>query len=116
MIILINDREHIRTVAERWKTQYCRNSKWNKILLDKTAEQIYNELAALDVETATRYDVASIIGNDGWIGRVCSECEKSAVIIVGEAEDHDSSTVYLCLSCAKRVGELIRELDTNIES
>lgn len=115
---LITQRDQIRTVAARWKEQYCRRAFspaanavidfWSRTYLHHSTEEIYNKLVALDGETATPADIAAIIGNDTWvrISHQCSECcacPSDAILHVGEEPDFDSATVYLCRDCAAKV-------------
>lgn len=115
---LITQRDQIRTVAERWKEQYCRRAFspaanavidfWSTTYSNESTEAIYNKLAALDGETATAADVDAIIGNNSWssVGYHCSECDTQpadAILQVGEELDYDSCTAFLCRDCAAKV-------------
>ena len=104
---LADSHEEIRTVAERWKSQYfSSDGHWFSLRRGDSAEFIHSRLAALPA-SATEQDVADIIGNDGWVGGYrCTECQERAVVLVGEEPDVESRTVYLCRSCAEKVIQL----------
>ena len=88
---LINERQLIRGVADKWRRQYRGDKR-----------DIQEKLAALDPETATAKDVFEIVGNDSWtIPPSCSECgaEASEIVQVGEEPDYESNTAYICGPC-----------------
>jgi len=116
---LITQRDQIRTIAERWKGQYCRRAFspaankvidfWSRVYICDSTEEVYKKLAALDVETATPADIDAIIGNDFWgkLGYHCNECDAEppdAILQVGEEPDYESRTAFLCRDCAAKVG------------
>lgn len=104
---LIDTRNQIRTVAERWKNLFFRKGAWASYV-HNPAEQIYHKLISLDPEVATEAQVAFIIGNASWIGQTCSECEKHrAVIEVGQPPDYESHTAYLCTTCLAKAYDLV---------
>ena len=89
--------------AERWRKQYA----------DRTAPfpdgrepaTITVALEALG-PTPNPSDVDRIIGNASWTATPsCTECDAKGgpVVRVGEESDYDSSTVYLCRECARKV-------------
>jgi len=95
---LITWRDKIRNVAKTWAIQY-RNTA------DTSKKEVLAQLKTLDIEKATVEDVAQIIGNYSWTRLICDECGEDvpAVVLVGQEPDYDSSTVYLCKSCALKV-------------
>lgn len=104
---VITQRDLIKKVASSWKSQYGPFPKQMACRIhgaDKSTQQIYDALDALDVETATPEDVASIIGNKAWTRLTCNECQRDveAVIQVGEAEDYESNTAMLCRECVEK--------------
>ena len=114
----ITNRDLIRTVSARWFKVYgdtmdstpplfTFNSK--VVSERKTKRQISSELQSLDGDTATKEDVALIIGNDSWVRLTCDECEEDVdtVIRVGEKPDYESSTAYLCGSCVLKAFNLL---------
>lgn len=106
---LINERENVRGVAERWKAQYFRSGTWARLDIGR-AEKIYHDLAALDPETATARDVAAIIGNSSWAGPGdCNECGQSRNVLVelGQEPDYESATDRICEDCLRKALALV---------
>jgi len=106
--LLENEQQQVVGVAARWKAQYCHDGKWDDVWgRDKSSESIYQGLIALP-PSATAADVATIIGNDTWVGERCTECGKrNAVLLVGDEPDYESATVYLCAKCARKIAAII---------
>lgn len=106
---IVTVRTQIRTVAERWHSQYAPlDSRANYRQGEQRA--IYEKLLALDVETATAADVAAIIGNDLWVETpTCEECgkKKPAVVILGGLWTDDGRGEGICLSCVTKAGQLL---------
>ncbi len=99
---LITSRSQILEVADRWKESYFLGGKW---VYGKDKEDIYNNLAALDLKKATERDIEDIIGNNTWASKQgCNECDNSydEVVQVGEKPDVESNTVELCKSCLEK--------------
>lgn len=108
---LTTHRDAIRNVANRWIEQYAPFTNdlplfsfRNGLKSEKTKKQISEELDALNKETATPQDVASIIGNESWTRLVCNECNKEvdAILTVGEEPDYESHTADLCMDCVRK--------------
>jgi hypothetical protein len=97
---LINERMLIREVAARWRAQYGHGNYANDA--EKQGKQ--KSLDAIDPETASADDIASIIGNRSWTDvPKCDECNRAtlAVVEVGEPPDYESATARLCAECAR---------------
>ena len=97
------------TAADRWEEQY-RYYKEFKGKNGKGKDEILSELIALGPRPSPE-DTTKIIGNDSWTCvPECSECNKenlSFVIRVGEEEDYESMTAYLCEGCIRKLGEYL---------
>lgn len=108
MIIIRSAQNEVSTVAERWKRAYLHSGGWTNCL--GGSERIYTRLAALP-STADAKDVAAVIGNDSWVGDMCSECRKhsSDIVQCGEDPDYESATVYLCFDCARKYAAFINK-------
>lgn len=94
-------RAKIRSIAEKWRKGYCNPPREDHFINQKHVMQIYKELAAINVETATAADVSKIIGNSSWTGNVCNECGFSANVLMqlGEEPDYESHTANICYGC-----------------
>ena len=103
---IITKKELIKTVAERWKKAYFINSKW-EYGADK--KEIYNNL--IEKKPKTELEVANIIGNNSWTDNVCNECgkQKEKIIVIGEPEDYESKTAYVCEECLNEALKLLNE-------
>lgn len=97
---LMTTKDLIRGVPERWKAQYCHGTEWGKTMTGDTRE-VYEQLKALDPETATHNHVTAIIGNPSWSRMSCNECDAyvDAVVEVGQPPDYESATAQLCAPC-----------------
>ena len=107
---LITVRGVTREVAKQWREQYPRPEDRVGKVASKEHLAIGERLAALNLETATRKQVADIIGNDGWTAVPgCSECRRDdleRVLRIGEDPHHyESKTAYLCEECAMHAVE-----------
>ncbi len=97
---LCTERDLIRVVAERWKHQYHGGrSAWGTIYGDRNCETIYNELRALNPETATAADVSKIIGNQSWSAYYCSSCGEYRPNAIEFGSD---TTIHVCEDCMCR--------------
>lgn len=99
---LLYERDEIRSVAKRWRSQYGRTN-------DPKKKSIQSRLDRMDAETATREDVAKIIGNDSWIDTRCDECGtyQTTLVHIGDEPDYDARWQVLCAGC---IGEAIKLL------
>ena len=91
-----NERDEVRTVAERWKRKYG---------ADGGVRGVEGRLLALNVESATAADVAEIIGMPGWVAPwECGECGVKSwdCIQLGEEPDYESATTEVCLPCLRK--------------
>lgn len=108
---LITERDVIREIAERWKRQYFKQGSWFQWGVPgmefAPTETTYNNLIALDGETATIDDVKVALGGNakiaGWHSLSCDSCARSAnaVVELGEDRDYESDTARICFDCAK---------------
>ena len=101
--------EQIRSVANRWRQQYPGSP--HPLSGGRDAEDIYHQLLHLGSD-ATPADVASVIGNDMWIGEICTLCRQHSndVFQIGDEPDYESHTVYVCVSCARQLSDEIGKL------
>ena len=100
-------REQVRSVANRWRTQYCNASRHG---VDR--QEIQRKLDALDVETATDADVNAIIGNSSWAApHQCHECGVSTwdAVELGQPPDYDSHTATVCIDCLRKAVALVEQ-------
>lgn len=105
---LINERSHIRDVANAWAKQYPEALAVDSKTPDR--RRVLVALLNLDTETATAQDVSAIIGNDSWTPTIfdCHECgaEVPAVVELGEPQDHESWTAQVCPACLRKALDL----------
>jgi hypothetical protein len=104
---LMNEREQMRTVAQRWAAVYSRGGSY---AADAKKRRIGEELAALDAETSTAADVAAIVGNGSWVCKnTCHECKAETwdAVEVGETPDYESSTATICADCLLAAARLL---------
>ena len=67
---LISIRSQIKEVSDRWKESYLGHT-W----MGQNKKEIFDKLKKLDPETATKEDVANIVGNYSWAKeKQCYEC------------------------------------------
>lgn len=102
-------REQVRSVAQRWRTQY---SNFSRRSADQ--QEIQRKLDALDVETATDTDVTEIIGNSSWVEpKYCNECGVRTwdAMELGEIYDYESCTATICIDCLRKAVSLIERKD-----
>lgn len=106
----------IRGVAEKWRRQYAPFDETHVVLFSarhghtelRPKRVIYEELLALDPETATAEDVNRIIGNDTWTSPVCEECGSiTDAVVVVEGED---ANVSLCFPCVEKAHTLMKQI------
>lgn len=91
----------IANVAESFKTQYfVRGKGWKQF--DWDTEATYEQLKALP-RNATEEEVISIL-NNSWTQNLCNECAQDVEIVieVGQEEDYESSTAWICLECLEK--------------
>jgi hypothetical protein len=103
---LLNERNQVRDVAKRWRSHYGAGTYG----ADKRKRMVGDELAALNVETATAADVAEIVGNGSWVEKTaCHECGGRTwdAVQVGEPPDYESSTATICGNCLRAALRLI---------
>ena len=88
---IISERTRIKEVCKRWMGQY-----------PKDYRGVGKKLKVLG-NNATVVDICEIIGNDSWTATPdCSECGTHGadkIIEIGEEQDYESNTAYLCRKC-----------------
>lgn len=101
----ISTRDNIQYVAEKWRRAYGKGAYAN----DPQKQGIQQGLDALDLEAATADEVDAIIGNASWTRNICNECNRrvDTVVQVGEPDDYESRTAYLCYECVKNAVALM---------
>ena len=102
---LITARKQIRTVARRWKRQYGTDSDTTQ----KWQLDVLHALGSLDVETATKEDVAAIIGNPHWITSECDECGGlfDALVELYDLSEGEYDPPRICAGCLRKALALI---------
>jgi hypothetical protein len=72
VIRLLNERNQVRAVAERWRDRLSAlGGQW----FSDTSEAIYERLVALPPETSTAAEIAAITGTGAWCEpRTCYAC------------------------------------------
>lgn len=103
---LLNERNQVRTVAEKWRRQYGSGSYG----ADDRGRNVGDELSQLDKETATAEQVAEIIGNKSWVSKVtCDECGVQTwdAVQIGEEPDYESATAEICADCLRAALKLL---------
>lgn len=95
--IIHTERSVVRNVHLRWRKAYGEDTT-------------YQKLRALDVETATAQEVATIIGNAAWVHVGCDGCGNYVLnaVTVGAEMDRESATATLCLPCVERAASVLR--------
>jgi hypothetical protein len=95
---LITQRDIIRDIANRWRSQY-------------PASKMYKKLLALNLETVTAKEIDAIVGNDSWTRTPrCSECGKQDgddILQVGQEPDCESETAWLCMRCFRVAVDIV---------
>jgi hypothetical protein len=91
--------EKIKSIAERFRSTYCFNGKWTPCYFG--IEQTHSANYELLKKASAEAEIEAIIGNKSWTRNSCSECGKDfdVVIEIGQPEDYESATAYLCASC-----------------
>ncbi len=114
-IELITERDQIMSVAARWKKHfYTRHHGsgtylWGHVFGNKSSEEIYNRLVALDKTTATAEDVDAIIGTTGEVSFFCHICEtvKTTYIQFADSED-DHDSIEICCDCIQKAAKIAK--------
>jgi hypothetical protein len=102
----MNEREQVRSVASRWKSQYPQDVE---VLGDERSDDIFAKLEQLNLETATAQDVAAIIGNPSWVcPQRCNECEKRSFEAFALLALFHSLASQRCNECEKRSFDCVR--------
>lgn len=100
--MITTQRDMIRSVAERWRTQYSPMSKWDTLrtTFGHPAE-IAAKLDKLDGDTATPTDVEIIIGNGSWTRLTCNQCGRNcqSVFTFITLESVETNSFSVCAQC-----------------
>lgn len=91
-----------RNVAQQWRKNYERS-------FDAWPDKKFVYLALQELNgSGTEEQIAKIIGNDSWTRNKCDECGKDAqtTVQLGAEPDHDTPTVFVCLTCIKTGAKL----------
>jgi hypothetical protein len=102
---IITERLTILSVSDKWDRQYPVGRS------DEKHFEIGRHLRVLDLNTATSDDLERIIGNRSWSATPkCSECgtQNVPVVEVGEEQDYESATAWLCKECVSKAFDLMR--------
>jgi len=108
---LIDKRTVIKSVPRRWREQY-RDRRWATVTtkhgLDISADAIYRQLQALDLDTCSEQEVIAIVENSSWTTILCEACEKSvehAILIDGEG---GTTGVLICPRCIGKATKFLQ--------
>lgn len=105
---VLDEHARVRDAIQDWINSYGLTATYGA---DKRGRQIGKELLALNQATATADEVAEIIGNDSWSGKLsCGECGTKTwdIIEIGERPDYESATAYLCSDCLRKALVLLK--------
>lgn len=107
-------RDVIRRVADKWHSQYQPFANDSAPWCGKTKSGIWQELVALNKETATAEQVNAIIGNEYWTRMKCDECAQEVdwLIRLGQEPEYESSTASLCQECLRKAAEHLPPIQT----
>ena len=110
---IIIEREVIRTVRDRFMTQY--KGYPSTYLLGFGAGRFAvgesrRRLAALDLETCSRAEVDVAVGTDGWASLTCDECGEAVerIVRIGQEPDYEARWQDLCLPCLEKACALMK--------
>ena len=96
-------------VSRRWRERYTTSDgQWPHLLRNR--KETFEQLLALG-DAITADDVERIMGNEMWTKSPCIECGQwhRELIQLGEEPDVESRTVTVCLECARKYADFIRE-------
>ena len=97
---LITSKQLAIDTAKRWNTQYSEYCDTRKRILGKKLATLTNP---------TPEEINAIIGNASWTTPPkCGECNKQFdyIIKIGEEQDYESNTAYICRSCLVKASNL----------
>ena len=106
---IITRQTQANDAAMRWKIQYHSQIADGRLKNDR--KNIYNKLVSLG-NTPNPDDVDKVIGNKSWTETMeCNECYSNSDIIieVGQEQDYDSMTAYLCPKCLNKAVQLMND-------
>ena len=115
---IITNRMQIRDAAEQFRRSVEQRggypnpnpspSCWNK--RDRAR---YEQLQALDVDTATTADVERIVGQKGWVGPACDECGRDVPGVAEFVQEEEcgcgalSLAHWVCADCLRKAADAI---------
>ncbi len=99
--MIITKRLLIQRVHNRWTSAY---PKGTTLLTKptKSSDQIADELARLDTDTATPEQVAAIIGNISWTDLKCGQCNADVEAVMDISAHYSDKVNYICHPCLKK--------------
>ena len=110
---IVELREEIRSVRERWRRNYSTYSRGHRFPMAAgglTVGDIAAALSRLDLETCSVADVDAAIGRSGWAELKCDECNtpQERVVRLGDEPDYDVRWQDLCGACLSRALDLLK--------
>ena len=98
---IVTKKDLCKDVAKRWRELYPNNN-------DDEYGNIYKKLKALN-GSGTEEEIRKIIGNSSWTQHECYECDKDVDVLIhlGEPQDYESTTFYICEKCFKKALKLL---------
>ena len=116
---LIEKRDVIRTVRDRWNNQY-RGYQDDYMLGYKSDKKsvgdIRRGLEALDLETCTEKDINNVIGpNTNWASIDCDGCGKNVDLAVrlGQEPDYEARWQDICPDCLSSALKFLKKAQKN---
>lgn len=102
-VSVLDQKMVLASVAARWKEQYGSTGEWRDTT-SGNSKVVYNNLIALDYSTATRKDIADIIGNDSWTHAECRACAEPSFPVVlferfSEWSSEPAAETKICAHC-----------------
>lgn len=112
----------IQNVAKRWHLNYWPFAESTKPLFSvrngfakpRSKKDIYDDLLAIDPDTATAEEVDAIIGNGSWTRLCCDECGKRVdrVVNIGSDEEFPVRAASICLDCIASAHRMVASSET----
>jgi len=104
----VTQRDLLRTVAARWKTQYSRGADWKF----PWALLRYEQLKALGSEP-TAEQVLEVVGNGSWARFLCGGCTErcTAVVRYEDVNSDEYGDSVMCIPCVRRMARVAGLLD-----
>lgn len=103
---LVQQRDVIRGVRERWLHQYRYSKDSDMIGLHtrRSVGEIRTRVQALDLETCSVDDVNQAIGASGWADNACDFCDGTheTTVQMGDEPDYKARYLNVCKPCLGR--------------